>query len=188
MPRKLEKTSTSNAATALDVQDDEEIPSSHYTLANLLAPERVLCNVTARSKKHSLEIVSRLLTNEEDALTYTEVFNTIYQREKLGSTCLGSGFALPHGRVEQLDGSIGAFLMLTRPVDFDLEGDNGVDMIFALAVPEDSDEEHLQDLSAIAQLLSNTDVRGRVGSLRNTTAVYNALMELAKEAEESPPV
>jgi len=170
MPRKLEKTPTSDVAS--------EIETSRA--------ERVLCNVTARSKKHSLEIASRLLTNEEDTLTYMEVFNTIYQREKLGSTCLGEGFALPHGRVDQLDNSIGALLMLTEPVDFDLEGDAGVDIIFALAVPEDSNEAHLQDLSAIAQLLSNTDVRGRIGNLTSALDVYKALMDLAMEAEQTP--
>ncbi|MEM7083536.1 MAG: PTS sugar transporter subunit IIA [Pseudomonadota bacterium] len=153
--------------------------ASVTTLANLISPERVLCNVTARSKKHCLEIIARLLTNDQDSLTESEVFDTIYQREKLGSTGLGEGFALPHGRVEDLEESVGAFLMLTEPVDFDLEGGEGVDMIFALAVPTDSAEEHLKDLSSIAQLLANTDVRGKVSHLVSSIDIHDALIELS---------
>ncbi|MFK8030239.1 MAG: PTS sugar transporter subunit IIA [Gammaproteobacteria bacterium] len=158
--------------------------ASVTTLANLLTPERVLCNVTARSKKHCLEIVARLLTNDQDSLTEAEVFDTIYQREKLGGTGLGEGFALPHGRVEELEHSVGAFLMLTQPIDFDLEGDEGVDMIFAMAVPENSDEQHLKDLSAIAQLLANTDVRGKVSHLVSSTDIHQALIELSASIED----
>lgn len=153
--------------------------ASVTTLATLLSPERVLCNVTARSKKHCLEIAARLLTNDHDSLTESEVFDTMYQREKLGGTGLGEGFALPHGRVQDLEHSVGAFLKLTRPIDFDLEGDEGVDMIFALAVPQDSDEAHLNDLSAIAQLLANTDVRGKISHLISSTDIHKALIELS---------
>ncbi len=179
MPRKQEKL----------ISDDEPDGSSDVesasatTLADLITPERVLCNVTARSKKHCLEIVARLLTNDQDSLTEAEVFDTIYQREKLGGTGLGEGFALPHGRVEDLEHSVGAFLMLTQPVDFDLEGDEGVDMIFALAVPKDSNEQHLQDLSAIAQLLAGTDVRGKVSHLVSGLDVHKALIELSSSVE-----
>lgn len=158
---------------------------SEYSLANLLAPGRVACNVTARGKKHCLEIVSRLLTNDAASLTYSEVFETIYQRERLGSTSLGEGFALPHGRVADLENSIGAFLMLTKPIDFDVDGEAEVDMVFALAVPENSDEAHLQDLSAIANLLSRTNVRERVGGVTSSVALHEALLELSRETANS---
>ena len=74
--------------------------------------------------------------------------------------------------------------MLTEPVDFDLEDGQGVDMVFALAVPQDSNEQHLQDLSAIAQLLANTDVRGKVSDLVSCYDVYDALIELSSSTEE----
>lgn len=180
MPRKQEKTTSDDEPSGVS----EHVTASATTLADLLAPERVLCNVTARSKKHCLEIVARLLTNDQDTLTEVEVFDTIYQREKLGGTGLGKGFALPHGRVEDLEHSVGAFLMLTEPVDFDLEDGEGVDMIFALAVPIDSNEEHLKDLSAIAQLLANTDVRGKIGHLISSREIHKALIELSRSIDD----
>ncbi len=180
MPRKQEKpTSVDEPDGTSDIES-----ASATTLADLITPERVLCNVTARSKKHSLEIVSRLLTNDQDSLTQAEVFDTIYQRENLGSTGLGKGFALPHGRVDDLEFSVGAFLMLTQPIDFDLESGEGVDMIFALAVPKDSNEQHLQDLSAIAQLLANTDVREQVNHLVSSQEIYHALIDLSSSQED----
>lgn len=180
MPRKQEKPISDDEPPGASEQE----PASETTLADLLTPQRVLCNVTARSKKHCLEIVARLLTNDQDSLTEVEVFDTIYQREQLGSTGLGKGFALPHGRVEDLEHTVGAFLMLTEPVDFDLEGGEGVDMIFALAVPIDSNEQHLKDLSAIAQLLGNTDVRGKVGHLISSREIHKALIELSESLDD----
>ena len=181
MPRKLERQTLGDEHTGEPAEDAGEC-----TLANLLEPGRVACNITARSKKHCLEIVSRLLTNDTDTLTYAEVFETIYQRERLGSTSLGEGFALPHGRVDDLDTSIGAFLMLTKPIDFDLDGESEVDMVFALAVPKDSTEAHLQDLSAIANLLSSTDVRGSVGDIRGSRDLYAALLKLSEQSRQQP--
>lgn len=175
MPRKQE-----NPISYDEPDGSSEIEeASATTLANLLTPQRVLCNVTARSKKHCLEIAARLLTNDHESLTEAEVFDTMYQREKLGGTGLGEGFALPHGRVQELERSVGAFIKLTQPIDFDLEGGEGVDMVFALAVPQDSDEQHLSDLSAIAQLLANTDVRSKVGHLISSTEIHHALIELS---------
>ena len=177
MPRKLEKPISNDEPDGASSAESASVT----TLADLITPERVLCNVTARSKKHSLEIVARLLTNDQDSLTEAEVFDTIYQRENLGGTGLGKGFALPHGRVEDLEHSVGAFLMLTQPVDF--EGDEGVDMIFALAVPTDSNEQHLKELSAIAQLLANTDVRGKISHLVSSRDVHKALIELSSSID-----
>ena len=183
MPGKVENPITHNPSDGVAPVDQ----ASQFELADLLAPSRVVCNITARSKKHCLEIIARLLTNDEDSLTYAEVFETIYQRERLGSTSLGKGFALPHGRVSDLEESIGAFIMLTTPIDFDLDGEDHVDMIFALAVPENSDSEHLKDLSAIAHLLSSTDVRKHVGNITSSTKLYEALMELSLQASTIPP-
>ena len=182
MPSKSENQTSHNLPDTDPIVDE----ASHLTLANLLNPSRVVCNVTARSKKHCLEIISRLLTNEQDSVTYSEVFETMFQRERLGSTSLGKGFALPHGRVSDLETSIGAFLMLTTPIDFDIDGEDNVDMIFALAVPENSEDEHLKDLSAIAKLLSSTDVRKHVGNITSSTKLYEALMELSRQAAGTP--
>lgn len=180
MPRKQEKLSSNDEPHGASEVEMASVTS----LADLLTPERVLCNVTARSKKHSLEIVSRLLTNDQDSLTQAEVFDTIYQRENLGGTGLGEGFALPHGRVDDLEHSVGAFLMLAQPIDFDLESGEGVDMIFALAVPNESNEQHLHDLSAIAQLLANTDVRGQVSHLVSSLEIYNVLIDLSSSIDD----
>ena len=183
MPGKLKNPISPEVSEA---ETPAEVASAN-ALASLLDPTRVACNVTARSKKHCLEIISRLLTNDQDSLHYSEIFDAIYQRERLGSTGLGQGFALPHGRVGNLDSSIGAFLMLTTPIDFDQDIEGDVDMIFALAVPSDSDEDHLGDLSAIAQLLSSTNLREQVGSITSSTKLYEALIELSKNVTSDDP-
>ena len=127
-------------------------------ITDLLVPERVSCRDGLGSKKRLLEYVSELLANSSPELTQHEIFEALISREKLGSTGLGKGVAIPHGRIASLARPVCAFVRLATPVDFDATDGQPVDLIFTLLVPEDSTEEHLQVLSTIAEIFSNTGI------------------------------
>lgn len=127
-------------------------------ITDLLVPERVSCRDDLGSKKRLLEYVSELLASSSPELTQHEIFEALISREKLGSTGLGQGVAIPHGRIASLARPVCAFVRLATPVDFDATDGQPVDLIFTLLVPEDSTEEHLQVLSTIAEIFSNAGI------------------------------
>ena len=127
-------------------------------VTDLLMPDRVSCREDVGSKKRLLEYVSELLANSSPELSQNEIFNALINREKLGSTGLGKGVAIPHGRIASLERPVCAFVTLASPVDFDATDGQPVDLIFTLLVPEDSTEEHLQVLSTIAEIFSNARI------------------------------
>jgi PTS system nitrogen regulatory IIA component len=127
-------------------------------ITDLLIPERVTCCDDVGSKKRLLEYISELLAGSSPELVQSDIFNALINREKLGSTGLGKGVAIPHGRMSSLDKPVCAFVKLANPVDFDASDGQPVDLIFTLLVPEDSTEEHLQVLSTIAEIFSNAGI------------------------------
>ncbi|MEZ5542995.1 MAG: PTS IIA-like nitrogen regulatory protein PtsN [Pseudomonadota bacterium] len=124
-------------------------------ITSLLTPERVVCCDNIASKKRLLEHLSELLGNSAPHLSQQAIFDALVNREKLGSTGLGRGVAIPHGRMAMLEEPVCAFIKVEKPVDFDAADDQPVDLVFCLLVPEDSTEEHLQVLSTIAEIFSN---------------------------------
>ena len=124
-------------------------------LKQLINRDSVLCNVSARSKKHSLEILSELLTRQNPDIAAEEVFTKLVERERLGCTSLNRGVAFPHCRVIGLHRSVGALLKLTEPVDFDSHDDQSVDLIFGLMVPLDLEDDDLSDIYALSRILSD---------------------------------
>jgi PTS system nitrogen regulatory IIA component len=125
-------------------------------ITDLLTPERVLCCTDTGSKKRLLEQLGALLESSASSLSQIEIFDALVNREKLGSTGLGKGVAIPHGRMAALEQPVCAFIKLDNAVDFDAADNQAVDLVFALLVPENSTEEHLQVLSTIAEVFSNT--------------------------------
>lgn len=124
-------------------------------LKQLINRDSVLCNVSARSKKHSLEILSELLTRQNPDIAAEEVFTKLVERERLGCTSLNRGVAFPHCRVIGLHRSVGALLKLTEPVDFDSHDGQSVDLIFGLMVPLDLEDDDLSDIYALSRILSD---------------------------------
>lgn len=121
----------------------------------ILAADRVASGVTVTSKKKALEELSRLLARGTGALSATDIFNGLTAREKLGSTGLGHGVAIPHGRMPGVTGSVGAFVRLKHAVDYDAHDGQAVDLLFGLVVPVAATEEHLKHLAAIAEKFSD---------------------------------
>lgn len=128
-------------------------------LSEILSPTCIRLDADATSKKRVLESASQLLADTDDSLSPRQVFDCLIAREKLGSTGLGHGVAIPHGRVAGLDKTIGVFLRVPKGVDFDAPDNQPVDLVFALLVPEESTEEHLQVLANIASYFNAEDSR-----------------------------
>jgi len=124
-------------------------------ISELLIQERVSCCPQVGSKKRLLEYISELLAKNGPQLSRNEIFDSLISREKLGSTGLGKGVAIPHGRLSALERPLCAFIRLDNPVEFDAADGQPVDLVFALIVPESSTDEHLQILAGIAALFSN---------------------------------
>ena len=143
-------------------------------LSDILAPQRVLAGAHASSKKRALELLSQLLAEQADT-TPQEIFASLTARERLGSTALGYGVALPHGRMRKLTATRGAFVQLVQGVDFDAADRGPVDLMFAIVVPELCTDEHLQLVAQIAELFSNEAIRNHLRQAKDTDALLQAL-------------
>jgi PTS system nitrogen regulatory IIA component len=127
-----------------------------------IVAERVTQGLEIASKKRLLEVLAELLTTGKAGLTPDAVFERLLERERLGSTGLGHGIALPHARIKELDEAVGAFVQLHRGIDFDAVDDQPVDLAFAMLVPESASEVHLQLLSKLAAMFDNSKLRSRL--------------------------
>ena len=145
-------------------------------LAAILAPERVRCHVPTASRKRTLEELGAILAGSDPELSAQAVLDRLIARERLGSTGLGEGCALPHARVPGLRRTLAAFLRLQKGVDFDSPDREPVDLFFGLLVPEDSTDEHLEILAAIARLLSDETVRRSIRAAEDPARVREVLL------------
>lgn len=116
----------------------------------------------ASSKKRVLEQAARLLAGSAEEPDAEQIFERLLERERLGSTGLAGGVALPHARMPGLEESRGAFLQLANAVEFDALDGSPVDLVFALLVPENANEEHLQLLARLAAMFSEEELRERL--------------------------
>ena len=145
-------------------------------LVDLLAPERVLYRPSVGSKKRALEILSELMATESGPVSANEALTSLIERERLGSTGLGHGAAIPHGRLNGLDNAICAFLKLGDGVDFDAVDEQPVDMICGLLVPAQSTSEHLNILALLAEMFSDAQLRQRIKEARTDGEIYDLLV------------
>lgn len=152
------------------------------SIVQLLAPERVSCHVDSGSKKRALEDISALLATIANNITTEEIFTSLLNRERLGSTGLGQGVAIPHGRLENLDEPVAAFMSLATPIDFDAIDGKPVDLIFALLVPEEATDEHLALLAELAKMLSDTDFCNKLRSSTTSAALFNVIQSWQQRA------
>ncbi len=144
-------------------------------IAEILTPDRVLCDVSASSKKRALEKISELIAGADPTLTPGEVFDCLLGRERLGSNCIGSGVAIPHGRVKHGDRTLGAFMRISEGVDFDAIDRQPVDLLFALLVPEESTDEHLEVLAYLAEKLSDSSFREELRATESCQEVFELI-------------
>ena len=126
-------------------------------LNQLVSQQSVVCAHDIASKKRALEYLAELLARQTGADKTLEIFQQLTEREKLGSTALGHGVALPHARTELCSEPVGAFIKLDRGIDFDSPDGKPVDLLFALLAPQQGAELHLKILAALAGMFSNND-------------------------------
>ena len=144
-------------------------------LVDLLTPSRVVADARATSKKRLLESLSKLLDERGTSDSERAIFDSLCRREKLGSTGLGSGVALPHGRTKEVVKGVGAFVRLAEPVDFGSPDTQKVDLVFALVVPEHFTDQHLVLLAQLAQLFSDAELVAALRRARNSAELYALL-------------
>lgn len=142
----------------------------------ILGAERVASGVAVTSKKKALEELSKLLAKGTGPLSASDIFNGLTAREKLGSTGLGHGVAIPHGRMAGISNSVGAFLRLKHPVDYDAHDGQPVDLVFGLVVPVAATEEHLKHLAAIAEKFSEDEFCRKVRAAKDDSALHALLV------------
>lgn len=145
-------------------------------IRDLITPERVVCDSEVTSKKRTLELLGELIARDQPDLTAREVFDSLLGRERLGSTGLGYGVALPHGRLSQSQQAIGAFVKLRQGIDFDAIDQQPVDLVFALVVPEHFTDEHLKILAYLAEMFSDKPFCGQLRAADSDQALYEQLI------------
>lgn len=141
----------------------------------LLAPGRVRCHESVHSKKRALELAASLLADAVPGMSRVDIFDALNSRERLGSTGLGHGVALPHARVAGTDEAVGACLTLAEPVEFDAPDRERVDILFVLLVPRQCSDRHLQILASLAETFSDADVREQVRAETDPDALVDHL-------------
>lgn len=130
-------------------------------IAKLLSPQNILLDADLTSKKRIFEQAGLLFENNQQ-ISRNQVFDSLFAREKLGSTGLGQGIAIPHGRIKGLKAAAGAVIRLRSAVPFDAPDGQNVGLVFVLLVPERATDEHLQILSELAQMFCDKVFREKL--------------------------
>lgn len=147
------------------------------SLEKIIKPDGVLCNATARSKKHCLEILSELLIRSNPEIASERIFECLIERERLGCTSLDKGAAFPHCRVDGISASNAALIKLSEPVDFDSADGEPVDLVFGMMVPTELADGHRADIKLVTRVLADEGLRARLRSMNSSSDLYNALID-----------
>ncbi len=142
----------------------------------ILMPSNVVVDVESTSKKRVFERAGILFENQLQSAR-SQVFDSLFSREKLGSTGLGHGVAIPHGRVKGLRDAVGAFFKTQHPIAFDAPDGQPVTLIFILLVPERATDLHLQILGELAQMFSDKGFREKVHAADDPAAIHQLFAE-----------
>ena len=146
-------------------------PTTNH-VAHLLASQNILLDADATSKKRLFERVGQLF-EDTAGLARGRVFDSLFARERLGSTGLGQGVAIPHGRIKGLKETLAAFIRPAQPIPFEAPDGKPVGQVFVLLVPEQATEEHLQLLSELAQMFSDKAFRDQLAAATDVAKVHH---------------
>ncbi len=145
-------------------------------LADLLQQDAIIPALKANSKKQLLQELAAK-ASKLTGLPEREIFDVVLQRERLGSTGVGNGIAIPHGKLASIKSIVGIFARLEAPVDFEALDDQPVDLIFLLLAPEGAGADHLKALSRIARVLRDQDLVAKLRATDSASAIYAFLNE-----------
>ena len=144
-------------------------------LNDLVSPDSVICNAEIVSKKRALELLADLLAKKSQTDKPFEIFQLLTEREKLGSTSLGHGIALPHARTVLCDKAIGVFIRTQKGIDFDSPDNQPTDLLFALMVPEHYTDEHLNILAELASMFNDENFCHNLRSANTNEELHHRL-------------
>ncbi|WP_432697953.1 PTS sugar transporter subunit IIA [Marinobacterium sp. YM272] len=145
-------------------------------LTELLNESRTLCHADVVSKKRALELASDTLAGQSGNPPSEEIFAGLLNRERLGSTGIGDGVAIPHCRLPACESAVALVMTLATPIDFDAIDNQPVDLLCFLLVPEDGAEEHLQTLAGLAELFSQRDAREKLRGCETSAELYSTFI------------
>ena len=142
---------------------------------DILKLSRVRCNISVSSKKRALEVLSELFTSNSNELSQDDVFDSLFNRERLGTTGVGHGVAIPHARVPGIETPVAAAIKLVDGIEFDTPDNEPVDILFGLLVPQESTDEHLQILAYLAQMFADSKTRNHLRLSDDTRSFFDIL-------------
>ena len=140
------------------------------TISALLSPGCIFIDTDISSKKRLLEFISNTVA-DKFGLPQSTIYGNLLDRERLGSTGLGNGFAIPHARLSNLDTTIGCFIWLDQPVKFEAPDNKPVDLVFTIIIPENATDEHLEILSSLAKIFSQSEICEAIRSAESNDEV-----------------
>ena len=149
--------------------------------ALLVNADNIVYNDEATSKKRVIENLSRMLAANTSAATAEKIFQVLFERERLGSTGLGKGVAIPHARVPGLTHTVAAMLTLETPIEFEAADNKHIDIAFGLLVPEDDTEHHLQHLSRLVTLFRDEEICSRIREASSANAIFELLLSIDED-------
>ena len=146
-------------------------------LTDFLTTDRIACDVNAHSKKRALEELSELISHDQNSISATDIFDCLLSRERLGSTGVGFGVAIPHGRLKDSDHTTAALIQLNHGIDFDAVDNQPVDLLFALVVPDKATEEHLKILALLAAMFKEDELRAQLREAKTPEDIMQLVRE-----------
>ena len=149
------------------------------TVSALLSPQTIFLDTEISSKKKLLELIANIVA-DRTKLSESKIYNNLLNRERLGSTGLGQGFAVPHARLNDLDKTMACFFRLKDAVNFEAPDNQPVDLVFTIIIPEEATEEHLLILSSLARMFSKEEV---CNAIRNA-ANKDEIAQIIQSAEQ----
>ena len=149
-------------------------------LSEIINVNRIRNDIDVKSKKRALEELSNLIVQDQNQLDASDIFDSLISRERLGATGVGYGIAIPHGRIKNCQKITGAFIQLNNGVDFNTIDNQPVDIMFALIVPEESTDEHLQVLALLASMFNDENFRQKLHQSKSNEETYQLLTQWQK--------
>jgi PTS system nitrogen regulatory IIA component len=145
-------------------------------LRDLLSADAIIPNLNVTSKKQALQEIARR-ASRVTGLDERAIFDTLLERERLGTTGVGNGIAIPHGKLDGLTRPYGVFARLAKPIEFDAIDDQPVDMLFTLLAPLDAGADHLKALARVSRLFRNQDICEKLRGSDTAEALYGLMTE-----------
>lgn len=147
-------------------------------ISSILTQNKTSYNISAHSKKSVLEHIAELVSEDNENHKPMQLLEKLIEREKLGSTGIGDGIAIPHCRIESCKEITGCLIKLETAIDFDAIDDEPVDIIFALIVPTEACDEHLKALASLAEQFSNTSYCKKLRNSFDSNSLFEAAISL----------